>query len=50
VRMRGNLPGPVRTMLEKKHGIFDCEPCDYHIHNNENTGMVCDDICGRIGV
>lgn len=50
VRMRGNLPGPVRTMLEKKHGIFDCEPCDYHIHNNENTGMVCDEICSRTGV
>lgn len=34
-RLRGNLPDPVRTMLEKKHGIFDAEPCEYHIHNNE---------------
>ena len=29
-RMRGNLPAPVATMLEKKHGYFDAEP--YHIH------------------
>ena len=28
-RMRGNLPDPVAKMLEKKHGIFDREPCDY---------------------
>ena len=29
-RMRGNLPAPVETMLEKKHGMFDGVPCDYH--------------------
>lgn len=23
IRMRGNLPAPVETMLEKKHGMFD---------------------------
>lgn len=45
VRMRGNLPGPVKTMLEKKHGFFDWEQCDYHIHNNEQTDTVCDAIC-----
>ena len=28
-RMRGNLPDPVAKMLEKKHGIFDRESCDY---------------------
>lgn len=34
VRMRGNLPEPVRQMLEKKHGLFDQEVHDFHIHNN----------------
>lgn len=45
-RMRGNLPAPVKAMLEKKHGIFDAERRDYHIHNNENTDTVCGAICG----
>lgn len=31
-RMHGNLPAPVAVMLEKKHGSFDLEPCDLHIH------------------
>ena len=30
-RMRGNLPAPVETMLEKKHGCFDAEPYDIHV-------------------
>ena len=30
-RMRGNLPAPVATMLEKKHGCFDEEPYDIHV-------------------
>ena len=29
-RMHGNLPAPVEAMLEKKHGMFDGEPCDFH--------------------
>ena len=28
-RMHGDLPAPVEKMLEKKHGMFDAEPCDY---------------------
>ena len=28
-RMHGNLPAPVETMLEKKHGIFDSGDYDY---------------------
>lgn len=28
-RMHGNLPAPVAQMLERKHGIFDGEPCRY---------------------
>ena len=30
-RMRGNLPAPVATTLEKKHGCFDEEPYDIHV-------------------
>ena len=30
-RMHGNLPDPVATMLEKKHGCFDAEPYDIHV-------------------
>lgn len=29
-RMHGNLPAPVAAMLEKKHGMFDDEPHDFH--------------------
>ena len=48
VRMHGNLPAPVKTMLEKKHGIFDNVKCDYRIHNGENLDAVCADILRRI--
>jgi cytidylate kinase len=34
-RMHGNLPTPVATMLEKKHGCFDDEPHDIHIVSGE---------------
>ena len=34
-RMRGNLPGPVATMLEKKHGCFDSQPHDIHVVSGE---------------
>jgi len=34
-RMRGNLPGPVAAMLEKKHGCFDAEPHDIHVVSGE---------------
>lgn len=32
-RMHGTLPAPVAAMLEKKHGCFDQEPHDFHVHN-----------------
>ena len=35
LRMRGNLPAPVATMLEKKHGCFDTEPHDIHVVSGE---------------
>ena len=34
-RMRGNLPAPVSTMLEKKHGCFDTQPHDIHFISGE---------------
>ena len=34
-RMRGNLPAPVASMLEKKHGCFDAEPHDIHVISGE---------------
>ena len=47
-RMHGTLPPPVKTMLERKHGIFDKELCDYHIHNNENMNAVCAEIAEKL--
>jgi hypothetical protein len=29
--MHGNLPAPVATMLEKKHGCFDAQPHNLHV-------------------
>lgn len=34
-RMHGTLPVPVRQMLERKHGMFDKEAHQFHIHNSE---------------
>ena len=36
-RMRGNLPVPVATMLEKKHGCFDAEHYDLHMISGETN-------------
>ncbi len=46
-RMRGELPAPVKIMLEKKHGTFDAVDWDFHIHNNEKVEEVCDRIAAR---
>ncbi len=35
-RMHGNLPAPVATMLEKKHGCFDAEPHNVHVVSGES--------------
>jgi len=43
-RMKGKLPPPVASMLEKKHGMFDEIENDLHIHN-AGKGM---DICGLL--
>ena len=44
-RMNGKLPAPVAAMLEKKHGMFDKEKNDLHIHN---AGKSISDICDKI--
>ena len=44
-RMHGVLPTPVKTMLERKHGMFDQEHFDYHIHNGEGADIVCASLC-----
>ena len=44
-RMRGNLPAPVATMLEKKHGCFDNEPHDIHVISGETD---LEEVCGKI--
>lgn len=36
-RMGGTLPPPVATMLEKKHGMFDGEKCDYHWNSSAES-------------
>lgn len=41
-RMHGNLPAPVETMLEKKHGIFDDVLCDYRFDGvNGDAQQLC---------
>ena len=44
-RMHGVLPTQVAAMLEKKHGCFDHEPHDFHIHNGCPDA---EDICRSI--
>ena len=44
-RMRGNLPAPVATMLEKKHGCFDAVPHDIHVVSGKTD---LDEICKLI--
>ena len=44
-RMRGTLPVPVASMLEKKHGCFDGEPHDLHIVSGETD---LDDVVNQI--
>ena len=44
-RMHGNLPTPVAAMLERNHGCFDKEPCDYHvISGSTDTEMILNSI------
>ncbi|MDE7264638.1 MAG: hypothetical protein K2N64_08285 [Anaeroplasmataceae bacterium] len=48
-RMRGNLPAPVEQMLERKHGMFDNEICDYQFDGvSGNLSEMCQNIKHRI--
>lgn len=44
-RMHGSLPAPVAAMLEQKHGCFDREPHDFHVHNGSPDA---EEICRNI--
>ncbi len=47
-RMRGVLPPPVAAMLERRHGCFDNEPCDLHVHAGKPSAAdVCELILNR---
>ena len=43
-RMNGRLPAPVASMLEKKHGMFDGEKHDLHVHSAEDVSQMCNRI------
>ena len=48
-RMRGNLPAPVASMLEKKHGCFDAEHHDIHMVSTvTNPDAVCQQILSKL--
>lgn len=48
-RMHGNLPVPVEQMLERKHGMFDNEICDYQFDGvSGDFSEICRTIKQRI--
>ena len=50
-RMRGNLPAPVAAMLEKKHGCFDAESCDFRVISGEtDLETVVEEIKAKAGI
>ena len=50
-RMRGNLPAPVAAMLEKKHGCFDAENCDFRVISGEtDMETVVEQIKAKAGI
>ena len=47
-RMHGVLPPPVAQMLERRHGCFDSEPHDLHVHAGKpSADEVCELILNR---
>ncbi len=44
-RMHGNLPAPVATMLERKHGSFDGEEHSIHVVSGQSD---LDEVCEQI--
>jgi len=48
-RMNGNLPGPVKMMIQRKHGLFNEEKYDFHYHaGKDNFDFACDTIATAI--
>lgn len=48
-RMNGNIPEPVKIMLQKKHGLFNDEKYDFHYHSDkDNFDFACDEIVAVI--
>lgn len=44
-RMHGNLPEPIKAMLERKHGCFDAEPHQLHVTGSD---WCAEEICCKI--
>lgn len=44
-RMHGNLPEPIKAMLERKHGCFDAEPHQLHVTGSD---WCAEEICRKI--
>lgn len=48
-RMNGNLPEPVKMMLQRKHGLFNNEKYDFHYHSGKDSfNFACDEIVDAI--
>ncbi len=43
-RIGKELPLPILAMLERKHGIFDKEQCDFHIDSNDSMEEIINEI------
>ena len=49
-RLHGNLPPPVAQMLERRHGIFDDVPCDFHVADGSgDPEAICAALRERLG-
>lgn len=47
-RMRGNLPGPVEDMLERKHGVFDGGEYEFRFDGaGGDPSGICEALKGR---
>lgn len=47
-QLHGNLPAPVAQMLERKHGMFDDESCDYRYESGvDDPALLCDKLQNR---
>lgn len=48
-RMNGNLPDPVKMMIQRKHGIFNGEKYNFHYHSEKDSfNSACDEIISVI--